>query len=185
MPHGDHMPPNKVAKVYVQAARRGIFRLPYVRQAAAAMGIPTGIPRQRYYPQVRSGGHGGRDSPWRPGYRQRAASSTESEGRQSHTHPVTNLTFTSSPFPPALCSPRPPPAPKPCLQCAGCSQKQASAIRNDKTVLVFHEVLHRGGKGSGWHYAGVILGLRHLHTGSGSGSGRSSGGGGSRRRVRI
>ncbi|PRW59668.1 pfkB family carbohydrate kinase [Chlorella sorokiniana] len=62
-------------------------------------------------------------------------------------------------------------------QCTSCMQKQASAIRNDKTVLVFHQVLHHGGRSQAWHYSGALLGMRH-YTSSGS----SSRGGNGRRR---
>lgn len=67
-------------------------------------------------------------------------------------------------------------------QCEACSQLQSAAIRHNKRRLVFHEVLHRGGRSSAWHASGVILGLRHMTTGaqfmnklrtsSGSGGGR-------------
>ena len=43
-------------------------------------------------------------------------------------------------------------------------------------TLVFHEVLHRGGTSTAWHFAGSLLGLRHYHGGPDS----SGGGGGSR-----
>lgn len=46
-------------------------------------------------------------------------------------------------------------------QCQSCSQKQASAVRMGRSILVMHEVLHHGGKGTAWHYAGVLLGMRH------------------------
>ena len=46
-------------------------------------------------------------------------------------------------------------------------------------TLVFHEVLHRGGTSTAWHFAGSLLGLRHYHGGpsSGDGGSRSRGGG--------
>jgi hypothetical protein len=47
-------------------------------------------------------------------------------------------------------------------QCRPCSQKQAAAVRNNRSHLVFHEVLHRGGASTAWHYAGVLVGLRHF-----------------------
>jgi hypothetical protein len=46
-------------------------------------------------------------------------------------------------------------------QCVTCSQKQAAAVRNDRSHRVFHRVLHAGGRGSGstaWHYVGVFVG---------------------------
>ena len=46
-------------------------------------------------------------------------------------------------------------------QCASCSQKQAAAIRNDRSHRVFHRVLHSGGRGTGWHYIGVWIGTGH------------------------
>lgn len=78
---GDHMPPNKHVKELQATARRLPLRLPGARPLARAVGLPTGPPRQRYYPQ-----------------------------------------------------------------CRACSQRQAGAIRNDKRVLIWHEV--RGGKGT-------------------------------------
>lgn len=109
---GDHMPPNKHVKEGIGAMQRSLYKaykVPYVRQAAEALNIPTGPPRQRYYPQ-----------------------------------------------------------------CVSCSQKQSSAIRNGRTVLVFHEVLHHGGHGEAWHYAGTLLGLRHYSSGGGRSGGRGS-----------
>ncbi|GAB4821650.1 hypothetical protein N2152v2_008696 [Parachlorella kessleri] len=91
---------------YVAAGRTSLVRLPVVKQAAEALGIPTGPPRQRYFPQ-----------------------------------------------------------------CISCSQKQSAAIRNDRVALVFHEVLHHGGKASAWHYAGTLVGLRWYSAGSGGSSG--------------
>ena len=45
-------------------------------------------------------------------------------------------------------------------QCVSCSQKQAVAVRNDKSARVFHTVLHKGaGGGTGWWYVGVWVGL--------------------------
>jgi len=66
-------------------------------------------------------------------------------------------------------------------QCRPCSQRQAAAVRNGRSHLVFHEVLHRGGQSSAWHYAGVLVGMRHQNEsktnrrggGSSSGSGSS------------
>lgn len=46
-------------------------------------------------------------------------------------------------------------------QCRRCSLKQAAAVRHSRSHLVFHQILHRGGTSSAWHYAGVIVGLRH------------------------
>ena len=46
-------------------------------------------------------------------------------------------------------------------QCVSCSQKQSSAVRNNKSRRVFHSVLHGGGKGTGWHYIGVWIGASH------------------------
>lgn len=46
-------------------------------------------------------------------------------------------------------------------QCVRCSQKQAAAVRNDRSHRVFHRVLHGGGKGTGWHYIGVWVGASH------------------------
>lgn len=43
-------------------------------------------------------------------------------------------------------------------QCAPCSQKQASAVRNNRSHLVFHRILHGGGSGTGWHYVGIWVG---------------------------
>lgn len=51
---GDHMPPNKHVKEYVKTARRSLLSLPGARQMAEALNIPTGPPRQRYYPQCGS-----------------------------------------------------------------------------------------------------------------------------------
>jgi hypothetical protein len=50
-------------------------------------------------------------------------------------------------------------------QCVGCSQKQAVAVRHDRSARVMHTVLHKGGKGgTGWHYVGVWVGLgRNIH----------------------
>eukprot|EP00887_Chlorella_sp_A99_P006755 scaffold3.g6755.t1 len=99
---GDHMPPNKLVRDYQAAARRSWLRVPGARRAAEALGLPSGLPRQRYFPQCRS-----------------------------------------------------------------CCQRQADAIRNGRTHLVWHEVLHRGGKGTAWHWAGTLLGVRHLATPAG------------------
>ena len=44
-------------------------------------------------------------------------------------------------------------------QCVSCSQKQAVAVRNDRSVRVFHTVLHKGGGGAtGWWWVGVWVG---------------------------
>jgi len=52
---GDHMPPNKHAQEQINEARRRLLgpllRLPIMRRAAAAVGMHTGPPKQRYYPQ--------------------------------------------------------------------------------------------------------------------------------------
>ncbi|KAL4424322.1 hypothetical protein ABPG75_001623 [Micractinium tetrahymenae] len=112
---GDHMPPNKHVKEGLGTMQRSlykVYRVPYVRQVAEALAIPTRPPRQRYFPQ-----------------------------------------------------------------CESCSQKQSAAIRNNRIVLVFHEVLHHGGHGEAWHYAGTLLGLRHYSSSSSTStkSGGSSG----------
>lgn len=97
---GDHMPPNKHVQEQINAARKRLLgralRIPYVQRAAAALGLHTSPPHQRYYPQ-----------------------------------------------------------------CTGCSQKQAAAVRNNRSHLVFHEVLHRGGTSSSWHFVGTLVGMRH------------------------
>lgn len=46
-------------------------------------------------------------------------------------------------------------------QCLRCSQKQAAAVRNDRSHRVFHRVLHGGSRGTGWHYVGVWVGASH------------------------
>lgn len=48
-----------------------------------------------------------------------------------------------------------------------------------QTVLVFHAVLHHGGRSQAWHYAGALLGMRHYNSSNGSGNGQ---GGAARRR---
>ena len=108
----DHMPPNKFAKAQMAAAasRRSLWHVPGLRPLAKALGISTGPPRQRFYPQ-----------------------------------------------------------------CPACSQKQAAAIRSDKTRLIWHQVLHRGGGSAAWHWAGAVVGLRYVHTSGGSGSGAGGG----------
>ncbi|PSC67403.1 pfkB family carbohydrate kinase [Micractinium conductrix] len=113
---GDHMPPNKYVKEYVKTAERAFFKLPFVKQAAEALAIPTGPPKQRYYPQ-----------------------------------------------------------------CTSCCEKQSAAVRNDKLKLVFHEVLHHGGRSQAWHYAGTLLGLRHYSGGSAGGGSAGYGANGRRR----
>ena len=50
-------------------------------------------------------------------------------------------------------------------------------------MLVFHEVLHHGGRSQAWHYAGTLLGLRH-HSSSSSGGGGALNGGGRIGRAR-
>ncbi|EFN50931.1 hypothetical protein CHLNCDRAFT_141732 [Chlorella variabilis] len=112
---GDHMPPNKQVQQYVHTARRSLLNLPFVKQLASAMNIPTAPPRQRFYPQ-----------------------------------------------------------------CTSCSQKQSAAIRNNKLTLVFHEVLHHGGKSQAWHFAGAFLGMRHYHGSDGGRNGSKGKNGGAR-----
>ena len=100
---GDHMPPNKHVKEIMNASKTrfmgGAMKSKYVQRAMTALGLPTGQPVQRYFPQ-----------------------------------------------------------------CRDCCQKQSAAVRNGRSHLVFHEVLHRGGSSSSWHYAGVLVGLRHQRT---------------------
>jgi uncharacterized membrane protein YgcG len=45
-------------------------------------------------------------------------------------------------------------------------------------VLVFHEVLHRGGSSQAWHFSGALLGLRHYSCDGGGGRARGGGGAG-------
>ena len=66
----------------------------------------------------------------------------------------------------ALGMPTGPPLQRYYPQCKGCSQSQAAAVRNGRSHLVFHEVLHRGGQSTAWHYAGVVVGLRHQNEGT-------------------
>lgn len=47
--------------------------------------------------------------------------------------------------------------------------------------LVFHEVLHHGGRSQAWHYAGTLLGLRHYSGGSAGGGSAGYGANGRRR----
>jgi hypothetical protein len=55
---GDHMPPNKLVEQHAKSAVRHIYNIPIVgraaKQAADALGIVVGPPRQRYYPQCES-----------------------------------------------------------------------------------------------------------------------------------
>lgn len=53
-------------------------------------------------------------------------------------------------------------------QCRACSQKQAAAVRNDRSHRVFHAVLHSGGSSTAWHHAGTLVGLRHYQSNQGS-----------------
>lgn len=53
-------------------------------------------------------------------------------------------------------------------QCRPCSQLQAAAVRSGKRALVLHEILHSGGTSTAWHYAGVVVGLRHYSSSNGS-----------------
>lgn len=53
-------------------------------------------------------------------------------------------------------------------QCRACSQKQAAAVRNDRSHRVFHAVLHSGGSNTAWHHVGTLVGLRHYHSNQGS-----------------
>lgn len=46
-------------------------------------------------------------------------------------------------------------------QCVSCSQKQSTAVRNNRSRRVFHSVLHSGGRGTGWHYIGIWIGAAH------------------------
>lgn len=47
-------------------------------------------------------------------------------------------------------------------QCISCSQKQSIAVRMKRSTLVLHDILHRGGRSSGWHYVGILIGLQYL-----------------------
>lgn len=57
-----------------------------------------------------------------------------------------------------------PPPPPPGPQCQTCSQKQAVAVKMGRSHLVFHQILHNGGRSTAWHWAGVLVGMRHHHT---------------------
>jgi hypothetical protein len=52
---GDHMPPNKHAAEAARAAKARLLgpalRVPGVRRALSALGVPVGAPRQRFFPQ--------------------------------------------------------------------------------------------------------------------------------------
>ena len=51
-------------------------------------------------------------------------------------------------------------------QCISCSQKQSVAVKLKRSTMVLHKVLHRGGKGSGWHFVGALIGLQYFFEGS-------------------
>ncbi|KAL6766357.1 hypothetical protein ACKKBG_A35715 [Auxenochlorella protothecoides x Auxenochlorella symbiontica] len=60
-------------------------------------------------------------------------------------------------------------------QCQPCALKQASAVKHGKTRLVFHQILHSGGRSSAWHWAGVVTGLRHHSSEAGTRGQRRAG----------
>ena len=137
-------------------------------QLADALNIPTGPPRQRYYPQctscmqkqsaaIRNDKVGGAQTRWEVG---RGRAGVECATRLVARWQGAWLLL-------------------PCALHAGLSLPPS--LRPMQTVLVFHAVLHHGGRSQAWHYAGAMLGMRHYSSSSSSGGGNGRASAGRRR----